>query len=122
MKLRLLALSVLVAGCSPGAEVASTATITSPAPDGLALYAVNCAVCHGPAGEGTVVGPPLVDPAYRVEVFPDAGFVSAVELGVVQNRWPFGPMPAIAGLSHSEIAAITVHVRNLQAGSVTSGG
>lgn len=33
---------------------------------GAALYAENCAVCHGPVGEG-VVGPPLNRPDFRTE-------------------------------------------------------
>ena len=107
-------LGVLLAGCSSGA-VGPTTTATL-SPNGAALYAANCVACHGPAGVGTTVGPPLVDPVYLAPDYPDAGFVAAVELGVAQSRWAFGPMPAIPTLRHSEIAAITSYVRELQGG------
>lgn len=105
---------LVLASCAPGT---SGPTSTAPAPlDGAALYAANCVACHGPGGAGTTVGPSLLDPAYLAPDYPDAGFVAAVEMGVAQSRWAFGPMPANPTLSHSEIAAITSYVRDLQGG------
>ncbi len=114
MRSGLIVLGLILAGCSSGS--AGPSSTGTPAPDGAALYAVNCVACHGPSGVGTTIGPPLVDPAYLAPDYPDAGFVAAVELGVAQSRWAFGPMPAIPTLSHSEIAAITSYVRELQGG------
>lgn len=103
--------AIATAACGGGATPA-----TEPGGDGegAALYAANCAACHGVRAEGSAIGPALVDDRYHADVFPDARFVGAVELGVQEPVLEFGPMPAVPGLDHSEIAAITEYVRSLQ--------
>lgn len=74
-------------------------------PDGAAIYAQQCAVCHGDSGGG-VVGPALAD-GRMVERFPDAADQIAV---VAAGR---GSMPSFAdrGLTDEEIAAVVEFTR-----------
>lgn len=81
---------------------------------GEQLFDNNCAVCHGPQATGTVHGPPLVHEVYEPGHHPDASFRRAVEQGVVQHHWGFGPMPAIPGLDDDQVDAIIAYVRELQ--------
>ncbi len=108
-----LVMALAVAACGSGGGVPTTGAGVDP---GGALYATNCSACHGALGEGSTSGPALTDERYHPDVFPDAAFVAAVELGVDGSQPGFGPMPAIPGLDHSEIAAITRFVRSLQSG------
>ena len=81
---------------------------------GEQLFDNNCAVCHGPAGTGTVDGPPLVHEIYEPGHHPDETFVRAVQEGVPQHHWDHGPMPAVPGLSEPEIEDIIAYIRELQ--------
>lgn len=96
--------------------VEASGTSTSTADRGEVLYVDSCSACHGQAGDGSPLGPPLTDARYLLDAMPDARFVAAVELGVAEGDWGLGPMPAQSGMSHSDIAAITAYVRRLQAG------
>ncbi len=103
---------LILGACGTG-EAATSTTETG---KGAALYERHCAACHGIGGDGSGSGPPLTDARYAQALFPDAGFVAAVELGVEEGEWGLGPMGSIAGISHSDIAAITDHIRLLQEG------
>lgn len=81
---------------------------------GEELFSNNCAVCHGAAGQGMPTGPPLVHPLYVPEQTSDAAFAAAMRDGADEEHFEFGIMPAVAGLSDEEIAAITGHIRELQ--------
>lgn len=81
---------------------------------GEELFSNNCAVCHGAAGRGMPTGPPLVHPLYVPEQTSDEAFAVAMRDGADEEHFAFGIMPAVAGLSDEEIAAITGHVRELQ--------
>ena len=83
-------------------------------PDGAALFAANCAACHGGQADGTDAGPPLVHRLYVPGHHSDAAFQSAVKNGVFAHHWDFGDMPAVAGVSEDEVAAIVGYVRGLQ--------
>lgn len=83
-------------------------------PDGGELFAANCAACHGGRADGTDVGPPLVHRLYVPGHHSDAAFQSAVKNGVFAHHWDFGDMPAVAGVSEEEVAAIVGYVRGLQ--------
>jgi cytochrome c oxidase subunit II len=83
----------------PAARAASAGAV-----DGAAVYASNCAVCHGQDGGGGV-GPQLGDGAVA-EAFPDV----ADQIDVVANGR--GRMPAFGGdLSAEEIAAVVDYTR-----------
>ena len=82
--------------------------------DGAALFAENCARCHGAAADGTNMGPPLVHRLYEPGHHPDLSFQSAAKNGVIAHHWNFGDMPPVAGLSEDEVAQIIAYVRGLQ--------
>ena len=81
---------------------------------GEALFASNCVACHGEQGTGTTAGPPLVHEIYEPGHHPDASFQRAVQEGVPQHHWEFGPMPAMPGLSEEQVDDIIAYVRQLQ--------
>jgi mono/diheme cytochrome c family protein len=78
------------------------------------LFAANCAVCHGPVGEGAAAGPPLVHRIYEPSHHSDESFQIAVARGVQPHHWNFGPMPPIDGLDRDDVADITAWVRERQ--------
>jgi mono/diheme cytochrome c family protein len=81
---------------------------------GAQLFAANCAVCHGPVGDGTAAGPPLVHVIYEPSHHGDASFLFAVQRGVQPHHWQFGPMPPVAGLDDTDVADIVAWVRARQ--------
>lgn len=83
-------------------------------PDGGELFAANCAACHGAQAGGSDAGPPLVHRLYVPGHHSDAAFQSAVKNGVFAHHWDFGDMPAVAGVSEEDVAAIVGYVRGLQ--------
>jgi mono/diheme cytochrome c family protein len=85
--------------------------------DGAALFASNCAVCHGRDAVGTAQGPPLVHRVYESSHHGDDAFYRAVREGVQSHHWEFGAMPPIAGLSEDKVGRIIVYVRALQKAS-----
>ena len=78
------------------------------------LFDANCAACHGIDGAGSSQGPPLVHRIYEPSHHADMAFILAVRHGVRAHHWQFGNMPAIDGVSDSEIAQIVAYVRELQ--------
>jgi mono/diheme cytochrome c family protein len=104
-------LALLVACGETGDQ---TATGAPDAERGEELFAANCAVCHGPQGQGTATGPPLVHVIYEPGHHSDESFHLAVQRGVQAHHWDFGPMPAIPGLDRDEVADIITYVRDLQ--------
>lgn len=81
---------------------------------GESLFAAHCAVCHGPLGDGTDQGPPLVHVVYEPGHHGDEAFQIAVSRGVAPHHWNFGPMEPIEGLDRQDVADITAYVRELQ--------
>jgi mono/diheme cytochrome c family protein len=116
----IVALGVLVA-CGSGDDDAQTAAGGSDTAAGAAdsergqeLFASNCAVCHGPAADGSAAGPPLVHEIYEPSHHGDEAFQQAVAAGVQPHHWDFGPMPPVAGLDRADVDDITAWVRELQ--------
>lgn len=106
----LLALLMVAGACGDGESDTEGDAVAR----GEALFASNCVACHGEQGTGTTAGPPLVHEIYEPGHHPDASFQRAVQEGVPQHHWEFGPMPAMPGLSEEQVGDITAYVRALQ--------
>jgi mono/diheme cytochrome c family protein len=104
---------ILVTACShsPGRPVADSQVIPpSQVMDFKALYAQNCAGCHGPGGKGGAAIP-LSDPVF-LAIADDAAIRRTATIGV-----PGTPMPAFAKsaggmLTDQQIDAIVAGIRS----------
>ncbi len=74
----------------------------------------NCSACHGPQGQGTDQGPPLVHVVYEPSHHPDDAFRQAIAQGAAPHHWDFGPMPPVPDLDDDEVDAVIAYVRDLQ--------
>ena len=99
----ILLLASALSGCGDPEEV-----------DGRALFATNCAVCHGPSGEGTDQGPSLLEARYLPDQLSDAEMAASIRNGVPEPELEFGPMPASPRLDDDEVDAVVEVVRELQ--------
>jgi mono/diheme cytochrome c family protein len=96
--------AVGIAGCGP----------SEPA-DPAALFANNCAVCHGRAGEGVDdQGPSLLEAAYLADALSDEAIASAVRDGVASSDERWAPMPGFPRFDDEELDAVVGYVRELQ--------
>ena len=73
---------------------------------GKTLFEQNCSVCHGPAGDGTTQGPPLVDIIYEPNHHADVAFVLAARNGVRAHHWRFGDMAPLPDVTESMVLEI----------------
>ena len=96
-------LAAVLSGCGSSQEA-----------DGRALFAANCALCHGTAGQGTDQGPSLREARYRADQLSDAEIAAAIRNGVPEEMFEFGPMPAFPRLEDDEVDAVVEVVRELQ--------
>lgn len=96
--------------CSGGGESDPVAAPVSDL-DGAALYAANCASCHGADLRGTDMGPSHLSIVYEPNHHPDDAFRSAIRNGAAQHHWDFGDMPPVEGLTDDEVEAIIAFVR-----------
>lgn len=107
-----LAVLVVLAACAQDGGDAPSASGTSTAavdhPEGAQVFQRACASCHGPLLDGGRRGPPLTDPVYDDLTLDD--LATAIERGVPQREWDFGPMPPRFGLSDDDVAAIWAFV------------
>jgi len=92
----------------------STAESAGTSRKGAALFATNCAACHGTGAAGSDKGPPLVHKIYEPSHHDDGSFYRAVHQGVRGHHWSFGDMPPVPGVSDAEVEAIITYVRELQ--------
>lgn len=81
---------------------------------GKTLFEQNCSVCHGPAGDGTTQGPPLVHIIYEPNHHADAAFILAARNGVRAHHWRFGDMAPLPGVTDEMVLEIVSYVRWLQ--------
>ncbi len=114
---------IFLAGCNtdttePAREAANPAPETSSnKPDpikGAALFAANCAACHGSNATGTDQGPPLIHRIYEPSHHDNFSFYRAVSSGSRQHHWRFGDMPPVPGVSFEDTGHIIAWVRQQQ--------
>ncbi len=103
-----LALVLLIGGC------ASVDPSLTPVEQGRQLYDRYCAECHGPRAIGTEEGPSLLDPQYFADQTDDTAFLVATTDGVEATDTRYDGMAPIPAVSHSEVARITLYIRELQ--------
>ncbi|MEO0637505.1 MAG: cytochrome c, partial [Pseudomonadota bacterium] len=73
------------------------------------------ASCHGTNAAGRDgAGPPLIHIIYETGHHGDPAFYQAVRVGVRAHHWRFGSMPAIEGVSKSDVRDIVTYIRELQ--------
>ena len=108
---------VPAAGASgaPIVQVTLPAELSEAAMTGQTIFDAACASCHGANAAGQDgVAPPLVHIIYEPGHHGDEAFQRAVAQGVQAHHWPFGDMPAVAGLTRADVAMVVVYVRELQ--------
>ena len=89
--------------------------LSEAAKPGAALFAKNCASCHGENAVGQAgVAPPLVHKIYEPSHHSDISFQRAAKYGVRAHHWPFGNMPAVPTVTEDDVTKITAYVRELQ--------
>jgi mono/diheme cytochrome c family protein len=105
--------AMLVAGlgiAACGSEDASSDAVGAD-PNGAALYASNCASCHGADLRGTELGPSHLSIVYEPNHHSDESFRAATSTGAGQHHWNFGDMLPVEGLDDDEIDTIIAFVR-----------
>ncbi|MCL1627209.1 cytochrome c [Roseibaca sp. V10] len=89
--------------------------LSAPEQKGAALFAQNCATCHGENAAGKDgVGPPLVHIIYEPSHHGDGSFYVAARMGVRAHHWSFGNMPAQPQITDEDVAKIVAYIRALQ--------
>lgn len=82
--------------------------------EGKKQFETLCARCHGRAGVGTTMGPPLVHTIYEPSHHADLTFIRAATQGVRAHHWGFGDMPKVTEATPDDVATIIPYVRWLQ--------
>lgn len=111
--LSLAAVLVTLVGCNPESGKASAAEVV----DGRALFAMTCARCHGPEGNG---GPASWDGGPAPRNFHDRAFQSSrtdEQLAQVIREGKGGAMPPFGSLyDDKQVAALVRHLRSCDPG------
>ena len=81
---------------------------------GRKIYTGHCAVCHGRAGDGSSMGPPIF--SGELASLPDDAYRQAIAHGVPNKRPQYGPMSA-QPVSASDAAKVIAYIRSAQAGA-----
>jgi len=53
------------------------------------LFTANCAICHGPNGEGTAIAPQALNSAAFLEEVEDGDLATTIRMGVTSGMPPF---------------------------------
>lgn len=96
-------------------DVILPASSTTQEQMGETAFNAKCAACHGDSGAGRDgIAPPLIHKIYEPRHHGDMSFQLAAMNGVRAHHWPFGNMPAIEGVTPSDITTITAYIRAIQ--------
>ena len=99
-------------------EIVVSREVSKPVPDdfkaGEERFKALCASCHGTAGRGTNMGPPLVHKIYEPSHHADFAFMRAAMQGVRAHHWKFGNMPKISEATPDDVTQIIPYIRWLQ--------
>lgn len=102
-------LSVVVPVTNPveSSSAQENISISGVPSEAISLFAQNCSACHGPAGEGTNIAPPLNSEELRNRLDDEAIFAT------ISNGRPGTAMPLWGGkLTESEIVSLVALIRN----------
>jgi len=99
---------------SPTIQVAADQSLPADLQEGETKFNSFCSRCHGPQGQGTNSGPPLVHKIYEPNHHADMAFQRAAAQGVRAHHWKFGNMPKIDGVGPEDVTQIIGYVRWLQ--------
>jgi cytochrome c len=123
----IMGLCFLFLGCSENGSNAQSSPLSSPPilasaakplpaelEEGEAKFNNFCSRCHGPRGQGTNNGPPLVHKIYEPNHHADMAFQRAAAQGVRAHHWKFGNMPKIDGVVPEDVSQIIAYIRWLQ--------
>ena len=124
-KRRVLAVAVvapiLVTSCDmPGPEARRQAMHLPPlgfkgvVDKGVEPFEKYCMVCHGPKGQGSEQGPPLVNQVYRPDHHADLSFHFAVRDGVKSHHWNYGDMKPVPLITLEETEHVIAFIREEQ--------
>ena len=118
---------LLFLGCSENGSNAESSPVSPPnilvsadkslpveLQEGETKFNTFCSPCHGPQGEGSNNGPPLVHKIYEPNHHADMAFQRAAAQGVRAHHWKFGNMPKIDGVVPEDVSQIIGYVRWLQ--------
>ncbi len=112
--LLLVLVAVGLSGCG-GTDTDAEVTGSAPQLDrGAQVYAQTCASCHGEDLRGTDKGPSHLSIVYEPNHHTDDSFRNAIANGAPQHHWNFGDMPAVGGLSDSDVEAVIAFIRSEQ--------
>lgn len=99
---------------SPTILAAAAKPLPAELEEGEAKFNNYCSRCHGPQGQGTNIGPPLVHKIYEPNHHADMAFQRAAAQGVRAHHWKFGNMPKIDGVVPEDVSQIIAYIRWLQ--------
>lgn len=98
----------------PTARIIMPDNLSVKASAGQAPFEKNCSACHGPFGQGSEQGPPLIHDIYNPGHHADQAFYLAVRRGVRAHHWRFGNMPRLAPIEPMVMQSIIAFVREVQ--------
>ena len=81
---------------------------------GVEPFEKYCMACHGPKGQGTEQGPPLVNQVYRPDHHADLSFHFAVRDGVKSHHWNYGDMKPVPLITPEETEHVIAFIREEQ--------